>query len=57
MLCIIVLIIAAFTYYTSVATDQPFKSRFLEMAGISLGVAVISFVVGLVAKALFGIDI
>ena len=57
MLCIIVLIIAAFTYYTSVATDQPFKSRFFEMAGISLGVAVISFVVGLVAKALFGIDI
>lgn len=57
MLCIIVLIIAAFTYYTSVATDQPFKSRFLEMAGISLGVAVISFVVGLVAKELFGIDI
>ena len=57
MLCIIVLIIAAFTYYTSVATDQPFKSRFLEMAGISLGVAVISFVVGLAAKELFGIEI
>lgn len=55
MLAIIVLIIAAFTYYTSVATDQPFKSRFLEMTVISFGVALLSFVVGLIAKELFGI--
>lgn len=32
MLVIVILIIAGFTYYTSVAQDQPFKSRFLEMA-------------------------
>ena len=31
MLIVVVLIIAGFTYYTSVAQDQPFKSRFLEM--------------------------
>ncbi len=57
MLLIIVLIIAGFTYYTSVAKDQPFKSRFLEMALISIGVAVISFGVGLLAKKFLGIDV
>lgn len=30
--------------------------RFLEMAGISLSVAVISFVIGIVAKNVLGID-
>ncbi len=57
MLIIVVLIIAGFTYYTSVAQDQPFKSRFLEMACISIGVAVISFGVGLLAKKFLGVDL
>ncbi len=57
MLIIVVLIIAGFTYYTSVAQDQPFKSRFLEMAMISIGVAVISFFVGVLAKKFLGVDL
>ncbi len=57
MLAIIVMIIAAFTYYTSVAQDQPFKSRFLEMTLISIGVAVLSFFVGLLAKELLGVEV
>ena len=57
MLLIVILIIAGFTYYTSVAQDQPFKSRFLEMACISIGVAVISFVVGILAKRFLGLDL
>ena len=57
MLGIVILIIAGFTYYTSVAQTQPFKSRFLEMAGISVSVAVISFVVGILAKQFLGVDI
>ncbi|MBQ1252422.1 MAG: VIT1/CCC1 transporter family protein, partial [Firmicutes bacterium] len=57
MIAIVILIIAGFTYYTSVAQDQPFRPRFLEMAGISCGVAVISFVVGILAKQLLGVDI
>lgn len=57
MLVIIVLIIAGFTFYTSVAQDQPFGSRFLEMAGISIGVAVISFVVGILAKLFLGVEV
>jgi len=57
MLLIVILIIAVFTYYTSIAQDQPFKSRFLEMAVISISVAVISFVVGILAKKFLGLDI
>ena len=57
MLGIIVVIITAFTYYISVATDQKFLPRFLEMLLISLGVAVISFVVGILAKQLLGVDL
>ena len=57
MLAVVILIIGGFTYYTSVAQDQPFKSRFLEMAGISITVAVVSFVVGILAKQFLGVDL
>ena len=57
MLAVVVLIIAGFTYYTSVAQDQPFFSRFGEMAVISISVAVVSFVVGILAKQFLGVDL
>ena len=57
MLAVVILIIAGFTYYTSVAQDQPFKPRFLEMAGISVTVAVLSFIVGILAKRFLGVDL
>lgn len=57
MLVIVVAIIAGFTYYTSVARDESFKSRFFEMAIISISVAVISFVVGILAKKFLGLDV
>ena len=57
MLAVVVLIIAGFTYYTSVAQDQSFFKRFVEMAGISIAVAVISFFVGILAKKFLGVDI
>jgi len=57
MLAVVILIIAGFTYYTSVAQEEPFKSRFLEMALISVGVAVISFFVGVAAKHFLGVDL
>jgi VIT1/CCC1 family predicted Fe2+/Mn2+ transporter len=50
-------IIAAFNYYIAVARDEPFKGRFVEMAGLSLGVAAFSFLVGFLLRALYGIDI
>jgi len=57
MLGIIAAIIAGFTYYTSVAQDEPFLKRFLEMFLISVGVAIISFVVGLLAKRFLGVEV
>ena len=57
MLGIVILIIAGFTYYTSVAQGERFKSRFFEMAAISIGVAVISFIVGILAKKFLGVDL
>ena len=57
MLLVVVAIIAGFTYYTSVALDQPFVRRFGEMALISIGVAVVSFLVGVLAKNLLGVDV
>ncbi|MGI6432764.1 MAG: VIT1/CCC1 transporter family protein [Sphaerochaetaceae bacterium] len=57
MLGIVVLIILGFTYYISVAKDVPFLKRFGEMTAISLGVAIISFGIGVAVKAFLGIDI
>ncbi len=57
MLITVVLIIFVFTYYVSVAKGLSFKRRFSEMAFISLGVAALSFVVGLLVKQFLGIDI
>ncbi len=56
-LSIAVLIIAAFNYYISVAKDEPFRQRFLEMAGLSLGVAVISFIIGYFIGQALGVQI
>lgn len=53
----VLLIIYVFTYYISVAKELNFKKRFLEMAGISLGVAVINFVIGLIIRQVFGIKV
>jgi VIT1/CCC1 family predicted Fe2+/Mn2+ transporter len=52
-----ILIIAVFNYYISVARDLPFRRRFVEMAAISLGVAILSFVIGNVIRRLFGIEV
>lgn len=57
MLIIVIVIIFIFTYYISVAKDLPFKRRFLEMAGISISVATLSFFIGLAIKYFLNIDI
>lgn len=56
-LSIAVAIIFFFTYYYSVAKDMPFKKQFIEMASISLGVAIFSFGIGYVIRLIFGIDV
>jgi VIT1/CCC1 family predicted Fe2+/Mn2+ transporter len=57
MLFNVILIIALFTFYVSIAQDISFKERFLEMAGVSLSVAVLSFGIGFLVRILLGIDV
>ncbi len=51
-----IIVIFLFTFYISVAKDLSFKSRFGEMAGISLTVAAITFVIGFVINHFLGVD-
>jgi VIT1/CCC1 family predicted Fe2+/Mn2+ transporter len=52
-----VLVIFVFTFYISVAKDLPFWKRFAEMAAISLGIAAISFVIGLLIRVMLNVNI
>jgi VIT1/CCC1 family predicted Fe2+/Mn2+ transporter len=52
-----VLIILAFTFYTSVAKDLPFGKRFAEMASLSLVVATLSFGIGFLVREFLHIDV
>jgi VIT1/CCC1 family predicted Fe2+/Mn2+ transporter len=56
-LALAVLIIALFNYYTAIAMDQPFRRRFLEMTGLSLGVATLSFLIGFLFRTLLGVEV
>ncbi len=55
MILTVIVIIAFFNYYISVAKGYNFRRRFTEMLGISLSVAVISFVIGLLVSAWLGV--
>lgn len=52
-----VLVIFFFTFYISVAKDLPFWRRFAEMAAISLGIAAISFVIGLLIRVMLNVNV
>ena len=56
MLATVILIIMFFNFYISVAKEEPFLKNFATMAIISLSVAVISYIIGVLAKNLLGID-
>ena len=56
MLGIVVVIIAVFTFYLSVAKNEKFWHRFGEMAAISGGVAALSFGIGVVARLWLGVE-
>lgn len=57
MIAEVILEIGLFNFYISVAQEKPFWKHFLLMAAISIGVAAISFGIGLLAKLLLGIDV
>jgi len=52
-----VIVIFVFTFYTSVAKDLPFRKRFFEMAAISLGIAGLTFLIGIAMRIFLGINI
>jgi len=52
-----ILIIVIFTFYTSVAKDLPFRRRLGEMTAIILGIAAISFVIGMLLRIYLNVDI
>ncbi len=52
-----VMVIFLFTFYISVAKDLPFWRRFAEMLAISLGIAAISFVIGILIRTVLNITI
>ena len=57
MLAATLLIIAFFNYYMAVARGQPFGARFLEMAGISLGIAALSFGIGALVRRCLPVEV
>jgi vacuolar iron transporter family protein len=50
-------VIFVFTFYVSVAKDLPFYRRFAEMAAISLGIALISFVIGIAIRTVLNVNV
>ena len=57
MMVISVLIILSYNFYIATAKGLRLWRRFSEMAAISLGVAFISFLIGMIARKLFGVEI
>lgn len=51
-----ILIILTFSYYIAVARELPFGRRFAEMAGLSLGVAAVSFGIGYLVRLVFNVE-
>jgi vacuolar iron transporter family protein len=52
-----ILVILAFNYYLCTAKDLPFKRHFVEMLVVSLGVAFLSFLVGLMLNRFLGVSV
>jgi VIT1/CCC1 family predicted Fe2+/Mn2+ transporter len=52
-----IIVILIFTFYISVTRDLDFRARFTEMAGLSLGVAALSFLMGILVRALLGVEV
>lgn len=57
MIILVIVIIFSFNFYLAIVQDLSFWPKFTEMAVISLGVAVLSFALGIVAKYFLGVDL
>jgi vacuolar iron transporter family protein len=56
MVLVGILIVATYTFYMSIAKEQKFWPKFIQMVSISLTVALISFIVGVLVRGYFGIE-
>lgn len=56
-LCAAVILIYCFNYYYAVVKEVSFRHRFAEMLVISLGVAFLSFVIGLIIRQFLGVSL
>ncbi|HXW99356.1 MAG TPA: VIT1/CCC1 transporter family protein [Methanomicrobiales archaeon] len=52
-----IIVIVVFTFYVSVTRGLDFRARFLEMAAISLGVAALSFLMGILVRIFLGVSV
>jgi VIT1/CCC1 family predicted Fe2+/Mn2+ transporter len=57
MISAVVMIIFVFNLYIAVAKNLNFKKRFLQMAAISLGVAGLSFLIGIGIDKILGVTV
>jgi VIT1/CCC1 family predicted Fe2+/Mn2+ transporter len=57
MMVLSILIILSYNFYITTAKGLRLWRRFGEMAAISLGVACISFFIGMIARMLFGVEL
>lgn len=57
MIGIVIFLVFIFNYYIAMVKSERFLPKFVEMAVISLSVALISFLIGLGAKMCFGIEV
>jgi vacuolar iron transporter family protein len=57
MISEVILEIGLFNYYISVAQEKPFWKHFLTMVAISMGVAAVSYGIGLLANSFLGIQV
>ena len=49
--------ISLFTFFVSVVKELSFKRLFIEMVAISFGIAAISFLIGVIIRAVFGVNV
>ncbi len=54
---VIVIIITSMSYYTAILFERSFKKQFIQMFVFSIGVAIITFLIGLLLRYLVGVNV
>ena len=54
---VVLVIISSISYYTSILFFRPFRKQFFKMMVFTLGVALVTFLLGMVLRVVFGITV